>query len=200
MIKCVLFDLGGVLVDFSDDDYFKYLSKVSGKKPKEVEKLLDYWWRRIDLGLVHIKFFEKRIEKLLKIPKEKVQWIEFYEKRVRLNKGMMNLEKALRKSYTVAFLSNIDFSRYDIAMSILDMKHFDYDFASCYMKLRKPDPEIYKVVAKRMGLKPGEIVFVDNRLDNVLGARSAGMKALWFKGSRAVLERQLKKLGLKWGK
>ncbi|MDE1869827.1 MAG: HAD family phosphatase [Candidatus Micrarchaeota archaeon] len=200
MIKCILFDLGGVLVDFSDDDYFRYLSKVSGKKPKEVEKLLDYWWRRIDLGLIHIKFFEEKIEKLLKIPKEKVQWIEFYEKRVKLNNKMMKLKKALRKRYKVAFLSNIDFSRYDIAMSRLDMKHFDRDFASCYMKLRKPDPEIYKVVAKKMKLKPQEIVFIDNRLDNVLGARSAGMKALWFKGNRAVLEKQLKKLNVKWGK
>ncbi|MDE1846369.1 MAG: HAD family phosphatase [Candidatus Micrarchaeota archaeon] len=198
MIKCVLFDLGGVLVDFSDEEYFAYLSKVSKKSPKEVSGLLEYWWKRIDLGLIRIRFFEEKIEKLLKIPKSKVQWIEFYEKRVRLNKGMIALERALKKKYTVAFLSNVDFSRYDIAVGLLDLKHFDYRFTSCYMRLRKPDPQIYKVVANRMRLKPSEIVFIDNRLDNVLGARSVGMRALWFKGERATLIKQLKRLGLTW--
>lgn len=198
MIKCILFDLGGVLVDFSDEDYFKYLSKVSKKSPKTVERLLDRWWRRIDLGLIHIKFFEKQISTLLKIEDKDVKWIEFYKKRVKLNPGMMGLAKKLRKNYKVSFLSNVDFSRYDIAMSILDMKHFDYDFTSCYMKLRKPDPEIYKAVARRMKLKTDEIVFIDNRHDNVLGAKSTGMKALWFKGNRRALEGQLKKLGVQW--
>ncbi|MDE1850245.1 MAG: HAD family phosphatase [Candidatus Micrarchaeota archaeon] len=197
MIKCILFDLGGVLVDFSDDDYLEYLSKVSGKSRRETVKKVEFWWRRLDLGIIHVKFFKAKISKIFGIGEEEVQWVEFYEKKVRLDRGMIALAKKLRKNYRIAFLSNIDLSRYDIALRILDLKWFDYDFASCYIKRRKPDPEVYRYVLRKMRLRPREVIFIDNRLDNVLGARSVGIRSIVFK-NRTELQSRLKKLGVIW--
>ncbi|MDE1828418.1 MAG: HAD family phosphatase [Candidatus Micrarchaeota archaeon] len=195
MIKCILFDLGGVLVEFSDEEYLGYLAKVSGNNKRKTEKMVEFWWRRLFLGMIHIKFFEQRIAKIFGIDKSQVQWVEFYEKRVRLNKDMITLAKKLRKNYTVAFLSDIDFSRYDIALRLLDLKWFDYDFASCYIRKKKPDPEVYRYVLRKMKLRADEVVFIDNKWENVLGARSVGIKSLLFRNRKDLLAR-LKKLGI----
>jgi len=195
MIKCILFDLGGVLVEFSDEEYIRYLSSMSHKDIKKGRKRLEFWWRRLYLGMIKVSFFEQNIAKIFGIEKEQVRWIEFYEQRVKLDKKMVALAKKLRKNYKIAFLSDIDFSHYDISLRILDLKWFDYHFASCYIKLRKPDPEVYRYVLKKIGLKPGEVIFIDNRLDNVLGARSIGIRSIVFKGQKDLISR-LKKLGV----
>ena len=41
--------------------------------------------------------------------------------------------------------------------------------------LRKPDPEIYRLAAERIGLPPEQIVFVDDLAANVRGAAAVGM-------------------------
>lgn len=41
--------------------------------------------------------------------------------------------------------------------------------------MAKPDPRIYALVAARIGLAPGECVFVDDLVANVRGAAAAGM-------------------------
>jgi putative hydrolase of the HAD superfamily len=44
----------------------------------------------------------------------------------------------------------------------------------------KPDPVAYTTAIAAMGCDPGDIVFVDDHLDNVDGAIAAGMIAIWF--------------------
>jgi len=47
-------------------------------------------------------------------------------------------------------------------------------------KLVKPDPAIFELLAKRFGLDPAQTLFVDDAQKNVDGARAAGLKALRF--------------------
>jgi 2-haloacid dehalogenase len=56
-------------------------------------------------------------------------------------------------------------------------------------KLLKPDPAIYYRALDRFGLKPGEALFVDDRLINVEGARAVGMKAHLFTGAADLRDR-----------
>ncbi|WP_277968117.1 HAD family hydrolase [Sphingomonas echinoides] len=46
--------------------------------------------------------------------------------------------------------------------------------------LTKPDPAIYRLALDRFGLEAGDALFIDDREDNVAGARSVGMPALVF--------------------
>jgi putative hydrolase of the HAD superfamily len=52
---------------------------------------------------------------------------------------------------------------------------FDAVVISGEVKLRKPDPEIFWLVAERLGVEPEECVFVDDLIANVEGARQVGM-------------------------
>ena len=47
--------------------------------------------------------------------------------------------------------------------------------------LRKPDVQIFRLAAERLGVQPGECVFVgDAPISDISGAQNAGMKAVWF--------------------
>jgi putative hydrolase of the HAD superfamily len=52
---------------------------------------------------------------------------------------------------------------------------FDAVVISGEVGLRKPDPRIYALAAERLGLPPGQIVFVDDVAGNVRAAVEAGM-------------------------
>jgi putative hydrolase of the HAD superfamily len=58
---------------------------------------------------------------------------------------------------------------------------FDAVVRSDEVGLRKPDPEIYLLTARRLGVRPDECVFVDDMLANVQGARALGMAGILHK-------------------
>ena len=62
-------------------------------------------------------------------------------------------------------------------------------------RLVKPDPAIYRLALDRFELTAGEALFVDDRADNIAGARAVGMRAHLFIGAEA-LRRELIEIGL----
>jgi putative hydrolase of the HAD superfamily len=55
--------------------------------------------------------------------------------------------------------------------------HLRQLFCSCDLGWRKPDPQAYAEVVRRIGVPPGRIAFFDDLEENVEGARRAGMVA-----------------------
>jgi epoxide hydrolase-like predicted phosphatase len=51
---------------------------------------------------------------------------------------------------------------------------------SSHVGMRKPERGIYELTCSRMGIEPGEAVFIDDNLDNVQAARVYGMEAVHF--------------------
>jgi putative hydrolase of the HAD superfamily len=72
-------------------------------------------------------------------------------------------------------------------------QYLAFTFTSCYMGLRKPDPKIYNRALGILGKAPERSLFIDDRLENVAGAQSIGMKAIRFTGADA-LRRDLRTL------
>lgn len=60
---------------------------------------------------------------------------------------------------------------------------FDAAVISDRVGLRKPDPEIFRLTAARIGLPPSECLFVDDTEHNLSGARGLGMGTLFFTGA-----------------
>ena len=54
---------------------------------------------------------------------------------------------------------------------------FSQIFCSCDLGLRKPTTDAYLEVCKRIGVAPARVVFFDDVLENVRGARAAGLRA-----------------------
>jgi len=64
---------------------------------------------------------------------------------------------------------------------------FDYVVASCDVGMIKPDPAIYRALLDRLGAQAGDVVFVDDLVGHVEAARSAGLVAIHFQSTEAVL-------------
>lgn len=199
MIKLILFDLGGVVVDLPNHKYYEYLSKVSGISASEVKIRIKVDSLPLERGEISLKSFIDDVAKDLGIKKRQVLWLQNFKERGFLNKDVTAIARKLKKNYKIAFISNIDRERYMYGVkhqmkSILPL--FDYKFASFKLKELKPSPLIYKKVLNITRLKPNEIVFIDNDMHNVYGARKLGIKSIKFT-SASALKKDLKRLRIK---
>ncbi|TAK51060.1 MAG: HAD family phosphatase [Betaproteobacteria bacterium] len=66
------------------------------------------------------------------------------------------------------------------------LQPFARRFLSCEIGLRKPDPQAFAWVARRVGLAPRRIAFFDDAAENVAGARAAGLRAFHVRAPRDV--------------
>jgi putative hydrolase of the HAD superfamily len=57
-------------------------------------------------------------------------------------------------------------------------QYFDCFFSSCYLGLRKPHPEIYRAALDILQRDPAEVVFIDDRSENIATAKSLGMHGI----------------------
>ena len=60
--------------------------------------------------------------------------------------------------------------------------------ASAFERIMKPDPAIFRALCERYDLVPSQCLFVDDSLDNCVGAEVAGMRSFHFTGNVDELE------------
>jgi putative hydrolase of the HAD superfamily len=192
MIKFIIFDIGGVIVDYGESDYYNYLSKKYGVPYKKVAATFDPLITKAEYGRLKQHDMLTIASKKLGIPVSKLEWTEAFRKFAKKDEKVISMMKELRKKYHVSLLSNVEISRYMSVVKILDHKRFyDHVFASCYIKMRKPEKRIYLYVADKLGAKPSECLFIDDRAINVAGAKAAGMRSIVFTNAER-LEKDMK--------
>jgi putative hydrolase of the HAD superfamily len=73
---------------------------------------------------------------------------------------------------------------------------FDAVVISDRVGLRKPDPRIFRLTAEKLGLPPGDCLFVDDTEHNLPGARDLGMGTVFFTGAPGEVEQIQALLGI----
>ncbi len=182
--ETIIFDIGNVLAAFKWEDYLHSL----GFDAKTYEHVADAMfrnedWDAGDSGLVTTE-----------------QWLNLfiendpaYEAQIRdtfENFGRSIVPYEYTKPWTTMlkqqmkrlyFLSNYSDEMYRQSKEQLDfLGYFDGGVFSWEEKCMKPDERIYKILLERYRLKPEKCVFFDDRMENVEGARKAGMQAFLF--------------------
>ncbi|HEY1649940.1 MAG TPA: HAD-IA family hydrolase [Terracidiphilus sp.] len=74
-------------------------------------------------------------------------------------------------------------------------RYFKVALSSCYVRLRKPEPAIYRRALEILGPPPERVLFIDDRQENVAGAAAEGIRAILFQGQDA-LRRELQGVGV----
>lgn len=64
---------------------------------------------------------------------------------------------------------------------------FELVVDSAFVGMRKPDPEIYELTVKRLGVAAGECLFIDDFERNCDAARSAGMRAVVYRDPKQAV-------------
>ena len=92
-----------------------------------------------------------------------------------------NFWASLRPKYRTGILSNAGSDARAMFTSIFGFDHLvDEMIISAEEGIAKPDERIYKIALEKMGVEPGEALFLDDLSANVAAARQLGMKAVQF--------------------
>jgi len=103
-----------------------------------------------------------------------------------LNHNVVDLIKKLKNIYTVGYLSNGENYFIPYVYRPLDPL-FHFCLVSSRISLRKPDPLSYQEIYKHVDCLPKEIVFVDDKPENIAGAQSLGINSILFTDHEKLL-------------
>ncbi len=184
MIKLIIFDIGGVLEDFKESMYAAYICRKLNIDRKKFQKSLEMRLSLAESDKITCREMLLGIAKEFGVSVKRLEWNSSLRRLARRNNNVIMLLNRLSSHYRIVLLTNISRSRY---VSTLDAKLLDgvrreRVFASCYLKMAKPDARIYRYVLKHTGVAAAEAVFIDDRIENVKGAKAVGIAALRFTG------------------
>ena len=194
-MKNIVFDFGGVLVDWNPHHLY---DKYFGSREKAewfINNICLYSWNlQMDGG----KPFAEGVAELQAEHPEwseaiaiyHTRWIEMMNGEI---EGMASVIRRLKMAgYGVYGLTNWSAETFPMVRDTYPVfQEFDGIVVSGEEHLLKPDAAIYKCLLERYALQAEESLFVDDNADNVVGARNVGMKAIQFT-SAEELERELK--------
>jgi HAD superfamily hydrolase (TIGR01509 family) len=64
------------------------------------------------------------------------------------------------------------------------------------MGVSKKDPEVYRKFVAGLGLAPGEVVFVDDKMAHVAAAQAAGLRGVQYRDNAQVMQELAEAFGL----
>lgn len=191
-IKAVIFDLGGVLVRTEDRAPRTRLAERFGLSYEQIDELVfdSETATRAMMGEIEAREHWKAVCASLNLPVEEAEAVaEVFWGGDRLDGRLVDFIRSLRPRVKTALLSNHwSHLRGELQdrWEILDA--FDEVIISAEVRMAKPDREIFELIVRRLGVEPGEAVFVDDFEKNIEGARAAGLKAVLFKNTDQAIE------------
>ncbi|RYZ22426.1 MAG: HAD family phosphatase [Chitinophagaceae bacterium] len=186
MIKDIIFDLGGVLIDWNPDYVF---DKVFEGRPEDKKHFFENictsdWNEEQDAG----RSLHEATQLLVDRHPEWKEQVEAYYGRWEEMlggpiKGTVDIFRRLKESghYKIYALTNWSAELFPIALERYDFLHwFDGRVVSGEEKMRKPFPEFYRLTLERFGLDAANTLFIDDNLRNVKAAEELGIQCIRF--------------------
>jgi len=199
-IRALLFDLGGVVIGFDFRRAFRIWADLAHLDPAEIERRFsfDEFYEQHERGEIDAAGYFAALRRNLGLPlsdEELVSgWNDIYLGPL---PGMPGLLSAAGRRFPLyAFTNSNPTHRNAWAARYADeLSVFRSIFVSSDLGLRKPDPEAFAVVAAQTGFRVSQILFFDDAVKNVDGARTAGLQAVLVESSADVRE-ALARLGV----
>lgn len=187
VIKNIVFDLGGVIIDLDRKQAVKNFQEIG---VQDADKLIDAYEQKgifleVENGTISADEFCRKLSehvgKELSYEEVKKGWMGFI-----VDVPLYKLEyiSKLRENYSVYLLSNTNpiiqeswartpaFTSAGLPISA----YFDKMYASYEVGITKPDSAIFQYMIKDSGLIPTETLFVDDGLNNIEVARKMGFQ------------------------
>ncbi len=199
-IKTIIFDLGGVLIDWNPEYVFKTVIPDDERRVFFFEHVCPYSWNvEQDAGRT---FEDATNERIALFPEWETEIRAYYGRWEEMLGGpiqpTVDLFKTLKDKalHQIVALTNWSHESFPVAQERYDfLDWFDGIVVSGVEKTRKPYLPIYEILLERYGVEPTTAVFIDDSLPNVEAARSLGIHGIHFQ-SAAQLQADLSDLGV----
>ncbi|MEV0383914.1 HAD family phosphatase [Nonomuraea sp. NPDC050643] len=184
----IVFDYGGVLSLPQPESDAEAMARAVDAEPEAFKRA--YWEHRLDFDRASLTPYaywsavlgrpagHTEIARLVAM--DVASWAYPNQETVAL------LGELLAAERDVALLSNAPICVGEGLDELPWIAAIGHRFYSGRMGLVKPDREIYDEVARALGTDPSEVVFIDDREENVTGAERAGMKGVLFTDAAAL--------------
>ena len=191
-IKAVVFDIGNVLIEWQPERFFD--SVIGPDRRRAMFDAVDLHAMNDKVDMGH-NFTETIYATADAYPEWRSEirlwhdrWIEMaspvIDHSVRLMAALQS------KRIPVFSLTNFGIQSYAHAATYYDfLGKFDRDFISGHMKVIKPDPLIYQMLEDASGLSGADLIFTDDRADNIAEAAAREWRTHLFDGPQGWSER-----------
>ncbi|MCR5762643.1 MAG: HAD family phosphatase [Treponema sp.] len=187
MIKNIIFDIGNVLVHFRPLEVMKELGMDENTMQAVADATVNSpLWQELDRGVIPEGTVIEMMKQTAQNPyKDDVQ--RFFDEGTHLlvksfdySANWLNALK--QKGYKIFLLSNYPVSFFEMHSKecFTFMPYIDGKVVSGYVKVIKPDAEIYSLLLNQYSLTPQECVFIDDVKENIEGAEKAGINGIHF--------------------
>lgn len=190
MKNVILFDVGGVLLQWKDEWLFDEISHELDIPFEEIKDKFNANISELFIGKISEEQFWNKISDGVKINHEIIS--QTFLKRSILDTKVLNLARSIKKQgFDIGILSNITpETRRILPKQWID--EFDHVFFSDQIKLAKPDPKIFSYIKEK--LSEHQIVFIDDKQENVDAAKRYGIKSILFEEYQSLREELAKQI------
>ncbi|MFT3984297.1 MAG: HAD family phosphatase [Lachnospiraceae bacterium] len=199
-ITTIVFDIGNVLADFCWEKHFRNICDSEEQFSRLARAtVLDDAWNQFDKGALseeellaifidNAPDLEELIRHMFENVGDTIETFDYTQDWIRELKD---------KGYRVLILSNFSEKAYrECGEKLNFVEETDGAVISYREKLIKPDREIYELLLDRYELIPEECVFLDDKQENIDGAKRAGMQGIVFVTREEAIQ-ELNALGVK---
>ncbi len=203
----LLFDLGNVVVRLAKPYRPRFFDVVSGAEREHLYKILNDDFEigkkdfslteRFQIGRITSEEFLATIQIAIggKLTVEEIRQ-EANNLLLGEDEGTAAIIGTLASTHRLACLSNTHEIHWEYMMKNFPvMKHFQKPFSSFGLGIAKPEPECYLEVCRQLKVPPSDVVLIDDREKNIVGARAVGMGTIHFSDSKRFRS-QLNDLGI----
>ncbi len=207
MLDTIILDLGGVLIDVDYQRTAKAFNALGFERFEEVysKAQQDHLFDGFEVGALSPEEFRARIRTLSKSPIPDADIDACWNAMLgSIAAERIEMVERLKERYRVLLLSNTNAIHVpaftEIARrenAIADFKRlFHGAYYSCEIGLRKPHPEAFDHVLALHGASATTTLFIDDSIQHVRGARSAGLQAEHLELEQEDLPGMVHRLGL----
>ena len=180
-IKNIIFDFGGVLIDWNPRYLYRNVFQDEVEMDFFLEKICNPEWNlKQDAGR---SFNEATKELINKFPKYENEIRNYYSNWTKMIGGAIvenvALIAGLKDKYRLFGLTNWSAEAFPIVFNQYPFfKEFEGIVVSGIEKIVKPDARIYKLLLTRYGLIANESLFIDDNQENINAANKLGFKTI----------------------
>jgi HAD superfamily hydrolase (TIGR01549 family) len=182
-VPVFIFDFGGVVIKWkSNDPIFDYIASKYGIPRLEMRREFETLLPKLETGDVEIRelldeALGKFGRKLREGDSPEVLWTLPFQRLMKARIGVVNVVKSLRqRGYRVYLFSNTSSPHEEFVRREGWDRLFDGFVTSCELRSMKPSPLAFERALRRIGVRPSDVVFIDDREMNVKGAKDFGIR------------------------